>query len=333
MDSLINLEALKITNSVNFNKLKNSNILITGASGLVGLFFISSLKSIQPKLNIKITAWVNKEISPNIKNLFKDCTIIQGDITDVSNFNNLSKFDFIIHSAGYGQPLKFVKNKIKTIQINTEATTNLFKLLKKTGSFLFLSSSEVYNGLETMNITEDKMGCTNSDHFRSCYIEGKKCGESICFAFAQEGFDVKIARLSLAYGPGTQLDDERVINTFIKKGLKNDYIQLLDGGTSIRTYCYITDAVEMMWNIFLYGKNIIYNVGGISTISIYDLAENIGKILNKPIKLPETSIPLEGNPKIVNISCERYIKEFNKLYFINLKYGLEKTIEWYKLLE
>ena len=332
MSNIIETEASKITDAINFAKLKDKSILITGASGLVGLFLISSLKRVQKDLNISITAWVNNEVPDFIETNFKNCNIIKGDITDIEIFKNLTQFDYIIHSAGYGQPIKFVKNKVKTIQINTESTTRLFNLLKKEGTFLFISSSEIYNGLETVNITEDMMGNTNTNHFRSCYIEGKKCGESICQAFAEDGYNVKIARLSLAYGPGTRRDDERVINTFIKKGLQNDSINLMDNGLAIRTYCYITDAVEMLWNITLNGRETVYNVGGVTTTSIVELANTIGKLINKPVQLPLVLQPLEGNPKIVNISCARYITEFNKTVFVSLKEGIEKTINWYKLI-
>lgn len=332
MATLINLESKSVIEKIDFSPLLNKHVLITGASGLVGLYLISTLNLIKEKFNIKITAWTNKGIPKYLSPIFETCELIEGDITDTSKFSNLPNYDCIIHAAGYGQPLKFIKNKIKTIKINTEATNNLLEHLNKDGRFLFISSSEVYNGLEYDSITEDMMGSTNTNHFRSCYIEGKKCGESICHAFVDDGYNVKIARLALAYGPGTRMDDERVFNTFIKKGLMEKNIVLLDHGTSIRTYCYITDAVEMLWNICLHGRYVVYNVGGVSRTSIYDLAATVGKSLNKEIILPEFQQPLLGNPKLVNISCNRYLQEFNKTDFTHLNVGIEKTIEWYKSL-
>lgn len=332
MHNIIHTEADKISNVIDFSKLKNKSILITGASGIIGLFLIESLKKVQKKFNIKIFAWINKDIPNYISPIFENCNIIKGDITDASKFENLPKFDVIIHSAGYGQPLKFIKNKIKTIQINTESTIKLFNILAEGGSYLFISTSELYNGLEKNNITENCIGNTNTDHFRSCYIEGKRCGESICNTYKENGVDVKIARVSLAYGPGTRNDDERAINTFIKKGIQNNSIELIDNGSAIRTYCYITDTVEMLWNILLHGKHVTYNIGGISVTSIKNLAEIIATNLGKSVKLPCNYNPLEGNPTLVNINCDRYMKEFNKTFFVSLDNGVEKTINWYKLI-
>ena len=330
MVSIIESEVKSILDTVDFSTLKNKRVLITGASGLVGLYIVACLKQIQKQYNIKIAVWTNKGIPQYIAPLFENCEIIIGDITDTANFAKLPNYDCIVHAAGYGQPLKFIQNKIKTIKINTEATNNLLQHLNKDGRFIFISSSEIYNGLDHDNITEDMMGNTNTNHFRSCYIEGKKCGESICHAFVEAGYNVKVARLALAYGPGTRMDDERVFNTFIKKGLTEENIVLLDHGTAIRTYCYITDAVEMLWNICLHGKYVVYNVGGISRTSIYDLAATVGKSLKKEIILPEFQQPLTGNPKLVNISCSRYVQEFSKNTYVHLNTGIDKTIDWYK---
>jgi nucleoside-diphosphate-sugar epimerase len=321
----------RILSKVNLLPLKNKSILVTGASGLLGIYFVSCLRRLQEEYNLNIYLWIKSEIESEFKYFFDfPCTIIKEDITDINIFNSLPNFDIIIHSAGYGQPDKFIENKIKTIQINTLSTIELNKKLNKNGKFLFISSSELYNGL-SYKITEDQIGVANTDHPRSCYIESKRCGESICHAFNTNN-NVKIARLSLCYGPATKNGDTRVVNSLIERGIKNDSIKLLDMGESIRTLCYISDVVEMMWKILLYGKDTVYNIGGIYSLSILDLAKNIGLYFNKNVDLPEVSNELLGSPKIVNISIDRYLNEFDKKEFVSIDNGLKNTIEWQKML-
>jgi nucleoside-diphosphate-sugar epimerase len=332
MYKLIQTESDHISNIIDFSQLQNKKILITGASGLVGLFMISSIAKHVKDYNIELWTWTNTPIESNVLPLFNRCHFVTGDICDLSLMESLPTFDVIIHSAGYGQPSKFLDNKIKTIQINTTATIELFKHLVLGGKFLYISSSEVYNGLDISHVSEDMMGSTNTDSPRSCYIEGKKCGEAICNIYKNMGYDVKIARLCLAFGPGTKVSDQRVINTFIKNALTEHRILLLDHGDAVRTYCYITDAVEMMWKILLYGKHVIYNIGGESTTTILDLAKTVGNLLDVEVKLPSIPIPLVGNPKIVNIDCSRYHQEFDKKCFIDLETGINKTIQWQKQL-
>lgn len=332
MHTIILNEAKSISKGIDFEKLRNKVVLITGASGIVGLFLLATLKTIQKKYNIQIYTWTNRKVDKNVEPIFEGCQLIQGDICNAKKFMVLPKFDCIFHSAGYGQPAKFLDNKIKTILLNTWSTIKLFELLNPDGSFLFISSSEIYNGLEIDDITENMMGTTNTDHPRSCYIEGKKCGEAICHAYLEKGYNVKIARLCLAYGPGTKIDDKRVINSFIEKGLKNTSIDLLDSGSAIRTYCYITDAVEMLFNILLNGKDTIYNIGGQSKLSILELAQMVGSLLNKEVKIPQEQHSMVGNPKLVNVSCSKYKDEFNKTTFTSLQDGLIKVINWQQRL-
>ncbi len=318
---------LDIKLNIDFSQLKNKNILITGASGLIGLYFLSSLKNIQKEYNIKVCAWIKNDIEPYLKDFFKDFTVIQGDITDAGLLKSLEPFDFIIHAAGYGQPNRFMDDKIKTIKINTLSTMYLLDKLKDEGKFLYISSSEIYSGLDEYHITEKETGKSSTDHPRACYIESKKCGETICYS---SGKNIKIARLSLAYGPGAKKGDKRVLYSLIEKAMNNNCIELLDGGESIRTYCYITDVIEMMWNIFLHGKEAVYNVAGISQISILDLAKLIGKEFIKEVITPAKKNELIGSPKIVNISVDRYVQEFNKTEFVDINQGLKNTIDWYK---
>ena len=330
--SVIKEESKELISGIDFNQLRNKNVLITGASGLVGVYMISCLKEIRQSHNINIYAWIKSDVDESFKEIFADCNIIKRDITDISSFDSLPKFDCIIHAAGYGQPGKFLENKIKTITLNTTSTINLFDKLNEGGKFLFISSSELYSGLETNNITETEIGTTNTDHPRACYIEGKRCGETICHSYQNKGVDVKIVRLSLAYGPGTKKGDHRVLNSLIEKGLTSDVIRLLDNGEAIRTYCYITDVIKMFWKILLNGNQVVYNVGGNSRVTIFGLATLIGNILNKKVILPNEVQELAGNPKVVNISNSTYTNEFNTTTFIPLESGIINTIKWQKQL-
>jgi len=325
------LEDLEKIN-IDFSFFKNKRVLVTGASGLIGIYLVTFLKKFATQYNIEIYCWIKGDLENEFKPFFEGINIIKGDITQSYLFNNPISYDVIIHSSGYGQPGKFLEEKIKTIQINTTATINLFSKLKKGGKFLFMSTSEIYSGLDLYDITEEQIGNTNTNHLRSCYIEGKRTGESICHIYNESDFDVKIIRLSLAYGPGTKKGDQRVLNSLIEKGLNQKEISLIDRGESIRTYCYITDVIEMILNILLFGKDTTYNVGGVSKLSILDLAKNIGEILSKEVTVPKNDNTLSGSPNVVNISIKKYLDEFNKKHFVDIKEGLERTIMFQKKL-
>lgn len=335
LSEIIIKDAEKILEKVDLSELEGKSILITGASGLIGTYFLTCLKVLSEKKKIgKITAICNNKYPVYLNDLI-DCPeieVAEGDLTNYEFCQKLPVADYIIHAAGYGQPGRFMENPIKTLKLNTETTFRLFDKLKTNGKFLFLSTSEVYSGLTAPPHKESEIGSTNTTHPRSCYIEAKRCGEAICNAHRTKGIQAKSARLSLAYGPGTKPDDLRVLNSFIQKALQGK-IELLDLGEAKRTYCYISDAIEIMWNILLFGKEPVYNIGGFSSITIADLARKIGKYLDVPVTFPKTpSNKISEAPVDVSLDITKVKDEFGKKEYISLDEGLEKTIKWQKEL-
>jgi len=136
----------------------------------------------------------------------------------------------------------------------------------------------------------------------------------------------------LTYGPGALFGDKRVMQEFIFKALKNETINMLDAGESLRNFMFITDAIEVILNILFLSKEIVYNVGNDQeTTSIYELAKKIGDILNVDVNKGKSS--LKNAPVSVYLSMEKYKKEF-KIDTLNLKtleYGIDKTIKWFNV--
>jgi len=333
--SIIAADAREIVKRVNLSELPGKSILITGASGLLGVYFLACLKEInlEAKEPVNVNAVIHSKPPSYFNALFGQTNFrfIQGDLTNTDFVNNLPQGDYIIHAAGYGQPGRFMENPVKTLQLNTDTTFKLLERLNWNGKFFFVSSAEVYSGLTTSPYKETEIGLTNTTHPRSCYIEGKRCGEAICNAYRARGVAAKSARLALAYGPGTRKHDRRVLNSFIEKGL-NGSIKLIDQGKANRTYCYIVNAIEIMWNILLRGKEPIYNVGGNSRTTIADLAKQIGEMLKVPVVFPTESHEMTEAPSDVLLDMSLAEQEFKKTEYVSLSIGLGRTIEWQKAL-
>ena len=89
MHKIIQTDCEKILKTVNIEKLRNKSILITGASGLVGIYLLSVLKLKQIEYNINIWCWVKNDIDDYLKDIFENCNIIKEDITNFRAFDNL----------------------------------------------------------------------------------------------------------------------------------------------------------------------------------------------------------------------------------------------------
>lgn len=332
--TLIETDAEKMMASIAPQSFEGKHVLITGASGLIGTYLLAGLRTLRKKgINVEVTAVTQSPFPTYLSAFTENVKCYAGDITDNTFLESLPHADYIIHAAGYGQPGKFMEDQLKTIALNTTSTIALLGKLNPNGKFLFMSTSEVYSGLPNPPYREDQIGITNTDHPRSCYIEGKRCGEAIVQAARQKGIDARSARLSLAYGPGTKKNDARVINSFIYRGIVEKKITLMDQGEAKRTYCYVTDAVEMMLHILLSGTDPIYNIGGFSKTTIGELAKSIGVYLDVPTEFPPLeSAPLQGAPDDVSLEMTKTKNLSDKKEFVSFEEGLRNTIEWQKAL-
>jgi UDP-glucuronate decarboxylase len=328
-------DAIAIAQKIDWDELSNKSIVLTGASGLIGVYFLACLKyaSYQAKSPFKLYAIMQAQPMDYMKDFldYFGANVLKGDITNNDFIKTIPQADYIIHAAGYGQPGRFMEDQVKTLKLNTASTFQLFDKLNLDGKFLFVSTSEVYSGLNNPPFKEDQVGTTNTTHNRSCYIEAKRCGEAICNAYRNRGVNAKSARLSLAYGPGTRPGDKRVLNAFIERALQGKLV-MQDMGKAKRTYCYVSDAVEIMWEILLNGNSSIYNVGGHSRTTIKELAEKISFYLKVPLQFPNDNNELVGAPEDVYLDMKKVKDEFNKIDFISFEEGLSKTIEWQKML-
>ena len=333
-------DAQKINKRINLSSFNGANILITGCSGLIGQYLIAVLSNAITQGIVLNALYLSCKNEPPeyLQQIAGKLNVryIYGDIGLSETVNQIPEdMDFIFHAAGYGQPQKFLVDEVSTILLNTVATNNLLKKVRPGGKFLFLSTSEVYSGSKDVPYLESSIGNTNTNHPRACYIEGKRCGEAIVSAYRKKGLDAKSIRLALAYGPGVRIDDRRVLNEVIKKGLSGNGIELLDSGTSSRTYIYITDAVELILGVMLFGKEDIYNVTGFSKTTIADMANLVANKLNTTLRLPLNSgNGLMGAPEEVSLSLAMTLSAYPKSVkdFISFDDGLSRVIDWYRQL-
>ena len=330
---LLESDAERSLRGVAVARLAGKTVLLTGASGIIGTHLLYGVRHCQRELGLKIQvlAVVRHGVPDHLKALEQEGfgRFLCGDLTDMAFLKNLPPADIIVHGATYGQPGMFMAEAVGTLKLNTTATFVLLEKLLPGGQFLFISTSEVYSGLCAPPYGEEQIGLTNTTHPRSCYIEAKRCGEAICNAFRGAGTDAKSARLCLAYGPGTRSGDKRVLNSFIERGLRNGVIELLDRGEARRTYGYISDAAHMLWRILLEGKDPVYNVGGVSTTTIADLARLVGKLLDVPVRIPEdVKEGMAGAPSDTQLDLTRFQSQFGEVKFLGLEDGVVRTVEW-----
>ena len=269
-----------ISDSISWEKLKDSVVLITGASGMIGSYMLYVLTRLNDlyKYNIKIICMVRhvEKLTEEVR-AREDVSVLQGDVTEPIRIDE--NVTYVIHAASPASPLIMQNKPVETIAANTIGTFNTLMLAKEKNSkgYLFISSREIYGQPEEGQkfFFEDTYGFVDQLNPRSCYSEGKKAAETMCVSFRDEyGLNTKIARLAHTYGPGMSIHDGRVQADFLRNVYHNEDIVLKSEGTAIRTYTYISDAVTALYRILLDSEDFVYNIGNEDAkVSIRELAE------------------------------------------------------------
>lgn len=287
------LEIINLSHYIEWSKLQNKTVLITGGTGLIGSTVIKALLYVNEvrKLNVCVLALVRS--AEKAKRLFGNETdalrFIVGSVEELPTI--VEPIDYIIHGASPTASLFFVNHPVETIQIATVGTMSLLQLAheKKVDSFVYLSSMEVYGAPQEDALIPELQGCTlDSMTVRSCYPIAKRLCENLCASYAQEyGVPAKVVRLAQTFGPGVERDDKRVFAEFARNVMNKTNIVLQTAGTSKREYLYTADAVTAILTVLLHGKTgEAYNAGNPTTYcSISEMAQLVaeeitGKMIN-----------------------------------------------------
>ena len=272
-----------------WERLTGCNILVTGATGLIGGCLVETLM-MNPKKDYHVYASGRNE--ERAKERFREFAgnthfhFVKYDV--LKPLESDIKFDYIIHAASNASPNFFANKPVEVMKSNIDGVTNLMEygLKNDMKRFLYVSSGEVYGEGDGRVFTEDYSGYVNCATPRACYPSSKRAAETLCVAYAAEyGADVVIARPCHVYGPHFTESDNRVYAQFIRNVLRGEDIVMKSTGEQFRSWCYVVDCVSALLYILLKGESgQAYNIADSSSnISIKELAEMIAGIGNKKV--------------------------------------------------
>jgi len=335
------LDTKEIVNSkyINWNSFKNSTIMITGATGLIGTQIVNAI------LYANKTLGTNIEIIALVRNIEKATEIFKEKATEKLTFiiQDISseiltdkKADFIIHTANGTASKDFVEKPVETINSIVIGTKNILEYAKNSQakSLVYLSSMEVFGQTvfeKEAPLKEEDYGYIDILKPRSSYPEGKRLAECMCCSYAAEyNLNVKIARLVQTIGAGVNYNDNRVFAQFARNISEKKDIILHTTGESIRSYCYITDAISAIFAILERGsKGECYNVTNINaTCSIKEMAE----MLCKKYTNSNLVIDLSNENNKYYLPKTKTVLNSNKLNALNWKAVIGLDVMFDKLI-
>lgn len=332
-----------VSQDIEFEKLKNKNILITGATGMMASYYMYTLMYLNDTLNynIKIFALVrNKQKLESMTNYSerKDIVPIEQDVCEKIEIKE--DIDYIIHMASSANPKTIKSNPVSIINANVIGTMSVLELAKKSKSrVIFTSTREVYGKMEEgkEEILEEDVGELNQLEVRSCYPESKRMAENLLVSYSyQYDINYQIARIAHVYGPGMIIhDDGRIMSDLIGNVVNGEDIILKSKGEAKRAFCYIIDAITALIRITLTeNENQVYNIANeTEEISIKDLAYSLkkwyeDKNIDVVFDLKEDD---NGYVKFKRTKLNtKKLEDIGWKSVISLKEGIKRTVEYFE---
>jgi UDP-glucuronate decarboxylase len=210
------------------------------------------------------------------------------------------EFEVILNFACPASPQNYQSDPVRTIETNFLGIINMLHLAKENGARLLqASTSEVYGDPEITPQVETYWGNVNPIGIRSCYDEGKRAAETLCFDYKRQfGLDARVIRIFNTYGPNMAVGDGRVGSNFIVQALQGFPITIYGDGMQTRSFCYVEDLVEGILGVLfdLPTLDTPVNLGNPKEFSMLELAENVIRLTNSKSTLEFRPLP-QDDPK------------------------------------
>ena len=243
----------------------DSHILVTGGAAFIGSNFIRRVLHSQPEARItnldKLTYAGNPDNVKDIAN-GRRYRFVQGDICDpdaVEAAFGDTDIDAVVHFAAETHVDRSIEHPSEFVRTNVLGTHVLLEaaLRHETGTFIHVSTDEVYGSIETGSFREE------NDLNPSSPYSASKAGSDLLVRsyFTTFGLPAIITRCTNNFGP--YQFPEKLIPLFVTNLIEGRKVPLYGTGLNVRDWLFVADHCDALQ--FLLGSGIageIYNISG-----------------------------------------------------------------------
>ena len=301
--------------------------LVTGGAGFLGSHLIDRLMEAGEEVICVDNYFTGRK--DNVRHWIGHprFELIRHDVTDPLRL----EVDRIWHLACPASPVHYQFNPIKTAKTSFLGTYNMLGLARRVGARLLLAStSEVYGDPEVHPQPESYRGCVNTIGIRSCYDEGKRIAETLCFDYQRRhGTEIRVMRIFNTYGPRMLPDDGRVVSNFIVQALQGKPLTLYGEGSQTRSFCYVDDLIAGMMALMSGNHPGPINIGNPGEFTIRQLAELVRDRIDPSLPLTTQPLP-QDDPLQRQPVIDLARRELGWEPKVSLEEGLEPTIAYFR---
>jgi dTDP-glucose 4,6-dehydratase len=241
------------------------------------------------------------------------------------------KVDYVFHFASPASPVDYVKHGIETLQVGSLGTLNCLQLARKyRAKFLLASTSECYGDSLEHPQRESYWGNVNPVGPRSVYDEAKRFAEAATMAYHRyHHVDTRIVRIFNTYGPRLQMNDGRVISSFMKQALRNEPIAVYGDGLQTRSFCYVSDQIAGIVALSKTTEHFPVNIGNPNEFTMLECAQIVLQVTESKSTVKFEPLP-EDDPKRRQPDITKARELLGWEPKIDLRKGLELSLEYFR---
>jgi CDP-glucose 4,6-dehydratase len=315
---------------------KKRNVLVTGATGLLGSWLIEELLKMGVNVTCLLRDWVpgSKLVSSG---LLMQTNIVRGELEEyavVLRAMNEYEIDTVFHLGAQTIVGTASRSPLSTFESNIRGTWNLMeacracsKLIKRV---IVASSDKAYGAHDQLPYTEE-----TSLQGRFPYDVSKSCADLISFSyFYTYRIPVAVTRCGNLFGGG-DLNFNRLIPGTIRSAIQDEAPIIRSDGKFIRDYFYVKDAVNAYLQLAesLPDERFVgqaFNFGNETPVSVLDLVGKILKLTGKTSLVPRVLNEATYEIREQYLDCSKAKRMLHWQSKYTMEEGLQETIVWYR---
>ncbi len=307
------------------------NILVTGAAGFIGSRYVRALLASDGPESPRITvldALTYAGTTANLEIGHPRLEFVHGDIRDAALVDKLTAdADQVVHFAAESHVDRSIHAASDFVLTNVVGTQNLLDaaLRHGVGSFVHVSTDEVYGSVESGSATEEHALRPSSP-----YAASKASGDLLALSYHRtHGLDVRVTRCSNNYGP--HQFPEKLVPLFVTHLLDGRRVPLYGDGRNIRDWLHVDDHCRGVDLVRTRGRaGEIYNIGGGTELSNRELT---GLLLDACGAGPDRVDHVEdrkGHDLRYAVDWSKAREELGYRPKRDFAAGLAETVAWYR---
>jgi UDP-glucose 4-epimerase len=300
-------------------------VLVAGGAGFIGSSLTKALLAEQHEVTVL------DNLSKGFRTLVPpDARFIEGDLRDEERLPGwLRGHDAVIHMAAFIEVGRSVQEPVLFAENNVVNSVRLLEAMHMAGvgKIVFSSSATVYGTPQRLPLREeDPLGVQSNP-----YGASKVSTEAFVATYnSLYAMDAIILRYFNPYGPNELHDPEtHAIPNFIKSVLAKKPIPLYWKGEQVRDFIYVEDLARAHTAVLDLSGLQYFNIGSETGSKMIDIVHQITSITGYDVPIEDLG-ERAGDVPATYASSAKLAAATGWHPRVELREGLERTVEWFR---